>query len=155
MLFLRTLQHAGKDLLLFTCMFSIVFMAFLTLVYLLFTSKLSNCSSLLQTAEMLFEMTLTKFDAHELHEAAAFLGPFCFSLFIFIVVFVCMSMLLTIINDSFRFVRENAKVKSNEDQHILSFMFSKFQQWIDIENFILIYDEKERYCFYFMSIDRF
>ncbi|CAF3781590.1 unnamed protein product [Rotaria sp. Silwood1] len=155
MLFLRTIQHAGKDLLLFTCMFSIVFMAFLTLVYLLFTSKLSNCSSLLQTAEMLFEMTLTKFDAHELHEAAAFLGPFCFSLFIFIVVFVCMIMLLTIINDSFRFVRENAKVKSNEDQHILSFMFSKFQQWIDIENFILIYDEKERYCFYFMSIDRF
>ncbi len=51
-------------------------------------------------------------------------------IFIFLVVFVCMSMFLTIINESFRTVRNNAKIKSNEDQHILSFIWNKFQQWI-------------------------
>jgi hypothetical protein len=46
-----------------------------------------NCASLLYTAQMLFEVTLMKFDASELHEAAPFLGPFCFTLFILLLVF--------------------------------------------------------------------
>jgi hypothetical protein len=78
-------------------------------------------------------MASMKFNINDLTEASPFLGPFCFSLFIFIVVFICMSMLLTIIIGSFRFVRDNAKRKSNQDQHILSFMFYKFQRWMSIE----------------------
>jgi len=109
MIFTKTLQHARKELISFSMMFSIVFMAFLTLFYLLFVSKLSNCASLLHTAEMLFEMTLMNFNAYELSGASAFLGPFCFSLFILLVVFVCMSMFSTIIYDSFRIVRDNSK----------------------------------------------
>jgi hypothetical protein len=109
-------------------------MAFVILFYLLFLSKIWSCSSLLQTAQMLFEMASMKFNINDLTEASPFLGPFCFSLFIFLVVFVCMSMLLTIIIGSFRFVRDNAKIKSNEDQHMLSFMFYKFQRLMGIEN---------------------
>jgi hypothetical protein len=71
-------------------------------------------------------MTLMKFDAYELSDAAPFLGPFCFSLFIFLVVFVCLSMFLTIIGDNFRTVRDNAKLHSNEDSQILNFMLRKF-----------------------------
>ncbi|CAF0990669.1 unnamed protein product [Adineta steineri] len=37
-------------------------------------------------------MTLIKCDASEMTEANAFLGPFCFTLFIFLVVFVCLSL---------------------------------------------------------------
>lgn len=136
MFFCKTLQHASKDLFSFACMFSFVFVAFLTLFYLLFVSKLSNCSSLLQTAEMLFEMILMKFDAHKLSDASAFLGPLSFSLFIFFAVFICMSMFITIINDSFRAAREDAKAKSNTDQHILSFMLHKFQRWIGMKTFV-------------------
>ncbi len=106
-------------------MFSIVFMAFICLFYLLFISQISTCASFSQTAEMLFEMTLMKFDTSELIEASAFLGPFCFSLFIFLVVFVCMSMFLSIINESFRRARENV----NDNQEIFSFMWNKFQRW--------------------------
>ena len=132
LLFIRTLQHASRALLSFALMFSIVFTAFLTLFYLLFVSQMWSCSSVLQTAGMLFEMILMKFDGHELSEAGSFLGPFSFTLFIVIVVFVCMSMFLTIINDSFRFVRDNAKVQSKDDRHIIRFMFYKFQRWIGV-----------------------
>jgi hypothetical protein len=132
LLFIQALQHASRALLGFAIMFSIVFMAFVTLFYLLFVSKLEGCSSLFQTVGMLFEMTLLKFDVHDLTGAAAFLGPFCFSLFIFIVVFICMSMLLTIVNQSFRYVRNNAKMTSKEDQHMLSYMIIKFQRWIGL-----------------------
>ena len=126
-LFIRTLKYAGKELISFSMMFSIVFISFLSLFYLLFVSEISTCSTLLHTAQMLFEMSLLKFDARDLTEASAFLGPLCFSLFILIVVFVCMSMFLSIINGSFRRARDDIK---NEDEEIFAFMFDKFQRWI-------------------------
>ena len=91
-LFIQTLKYAEKALISFSMMFSIVFISFLCLFYLLFTSKISSCSTLLGTAQMLFQMTCMKFDVHDLSGAAAFLGPFCFAIFIVLVVFVCMNM---------------------------------------------------------------
>ncbi|CAF0955523.1 unnamed protein product [Adineta steineri] len=91
-LFAETLKYCAKALISFSLMFAIIFIAFLCLFYLLFVSKLSSCSSLLTTAQMLFEMTLMKFDASEISGADAFLGPFCFTLFMLLVVFVCLSL---------------------------------------------------------------
>ena len=54
---------------------------------------------------MLFEMILIKFDARQLINAASFLGLFSSTLFVLIVVFVCMSMFLSIINQRFRQAR--------------------------------------------------
>jgi hypothetical protein len=150
-IFLKTLQYACKQLISFGMMFSILFMAFVILFYLLFVSKLSSAASLLQTSQMLFQMILMNFNAYELIEADAFLGPFCFSLFVFLVVFVCMSMFLTIINHSFRFVRDNAKYDSNENQHTLSFMWNKFQQWIGIERFLI--NEKNEFFFFCKALE--
>ncbi|CAF4098382.1 unnamed protein product [Adineta steineri] len=89
-LFAEILKYCAKELILFSIMFTIIFISDLSLFYLLFVSKLSSCSSLLTTAQMLFEMTLMKFDASEIMGADAFLGPFCFALFMFLVVFVCL-----------------------------------------------------------------
>ncbi|UJR08983.1 hypothetical protein I4U23_013233 [Adineta vaga] len=131
-LFTKTLEHARRDLISFLGMFSFVFMAFLALFYLLFIGKLWSCSTLLHTAQMLFEMMLMKFDAHELQDAAPFLGPFVFSLFILLIVFVCMSMFVTIVNDSFRTVRDIANGMPNEDEVVLEYMIQKFRQWIGL-----------------------
>ncbi len=129
-LFIQTLEYAGKELISFAMMFSIVYMSFVCLFYLLFVSKLGSCSSLLGTSQMVFEMASMKFDTHELSGAAAFLGPFCFSLFIILVVFVCMSMFISIINQNFRRARKNVNDKNN--QEIFSFMLNKFQRWTGI-----------------------
>jgi hypothetical protein len=120
-LFSETLRYAGKELLSFSLMFSIIFLSFLCLFYFLFISKLSSCSSLLHTTQMLFEITLFKFDSGQLTGAAIFLGPFCFSLFIILVVFICMSMFLSIINDSFHLAGQNL----NDEPEIFSFMLKK------------------------------
>ncbi len=53
-LFTETLGHVRKDLMVFSLMFSIVFMAFLILFYFLFLGQMWSCSTLLHTAEMLF-----------------------------------------------------------------------------------------------------
>ena len=126
-LFSQTLRNSGKALLSFSMMFAIVFIAFLCLFYFLFNSRMWSCSSLLHTAQTLFEMILMQFDASELIDAAAFLGPFCFSLFILLVVFVCMSMFLSIINDSFRRARES--VNRSNDEDIFSFRLERFLRW--------------------------
>ncbi|CAF0959779.1 unnamed protein product [Adineta steineri] len=109
----------------FSFMFSIVFMSFLSLFYLLFTSSIASCSSLLSTAQMLFEITLMSFDATDFTGADPFLGPFCFSVFIIIVVFICLSMFISILNDGFHHVEETPI----EDQQILSYMLKKFLNW--------------------------
>ncbi|CAF1401522.1 unnamed protein product [Adineta steineri] len=146
-LFTETLQHAKKDLFSFMIMFFFIFMAFLTLFYLLFMDKIWSCSTLLHTAQMLFEMMLMKFDAYELTNAAPILGPICFSLFFLFVVFICMTMFITIVSDSFRIVRKNTKVNYNEDQAIFEFMLRKLQRWIgwrklyDAESFEQNYEQ--------------
>ncbi|CAF3583489.1 unnamed protein product, partial [Adineta steineri] len=57
--------------------------------------------------------------------ADPFLGPFCFSIFIIIVVFICLSMFISILNDGFHHAEQN----SIEDQQILSYMLKKFLNW--------------------------
>ena len=125
-LFIKTLQYSGKALLSFGLMFSIIFFGFVFLFYFLFISKMQSCATLLDTIQMLFEMTVMKFDTHELVGAAAFLGPFCFSLFIIIVVFICVNMFLSIINQNFRIVR---KTVIDNEHEIFSFMLKRFQNW--------------------------
>lgn len=129
LLFVETIRHSAKDLLSFSLMFSIVFASFMCLFYLLFSSKLFVCGSLLRTAEMLSEMTLMQFDAHDLADASSFLGPFSFSLFIFVVVFVCMSMFITIINDSFRYVHDHLRNDSDDEENIIIYTVNTFLHW--------------------------
>ncbi|UJR16137.1 hypothetical protein I4U23_003048 [Adineta vaga] len=143
LLFLTTIRHAAKELLSFSMMFSIMFTSFICLFYFLFISKLSTCSSIFQTTRMLFEMTLMKFDAYELVDASSFLGPFCFSLFILLMVFVCLSMFITIINDSFRFARDNLHKHQTEDEQIIGYMIKKFRRWIGHSNQIEIIEERD------------
>ena len=126
-LFTDTLRHASQDLLSFWAMFSIVFVAFLCLFYFIFVSALASCATLLQTARMLFEMSLMKFDSHGLVDSHPLLGPVSFTLFIFVVVFICMSMFITIVSESFRAVRDDAQLQSQDDRHLLSYLFRKCQ----------------------------
>ena len=124
-IFLQTLSNATKELLSFSVMFAIVFMSFINLFYLLFVSKIWSCSDLLSTAQMLFEVTLMKFDTAELLDADAVLGPLCFTIFIVITVFICLSMFLTIINENFRRARE----QRNRGAEMLSFIWTRFVRW--------------------------
>lgn len=122
-LFVETLKRSTKELISFSMMFSIVFISFICLFYFLFHSQIFSCSTFVETTQMLFEMSLSKFDANELVAASPVLGPICFSLFIFVVFFVCMSMFLSIIGDNFRVVRDEAK-KNREE--IFSFIWDRF-----------------------------
>ena len=124
----ETLQYARKDLFGFLFSFSIVFLAFLALFYLLFASKMWACANLLHTVQTLFEMILLKFDASEITSADAFLGPFAFTLFVLLLVFIGITMFISIINNSFRTVRKRIRMNANDDDQIFAFMWNRFLQ---------------------------
>ncbi|CAF0742236.1 unnamed protein product [Didymodactylos carnosus] len=126
-----TLQTAARDLLSFGFMFSIVFVAFLCLFYLLFVTTLWECSDFLKAAQMCFEMMLLKFNVSDLMRAGPILGPLCFSMFIVFVVFICMNMFISIINDYFKQVRSDIAKQSNEYE-MMTFMINKFKKWTGI-----------------------
>ena len=91
----QTLRHALKDLLHYALMYSLVFIAFVSLFYLLFVSQSVS------TAEMLIKILLLKHDVENLSTADRSLGPFCLALFIILMIFVGLTMFLSIINASF------------------------------------------------------
>lgn len=124
-LFDQTLKHSANDLGHFALMFFFIFLSFVCLFYLLFSSQVRSYATFTTTAQMLFEMSLSKFDAKELLNADSFLGPFCFSLFTIVIVFICMGMFVSIINDSFQSVR---KKKDNQPE-VYSHMLKKFLRW--------------------------
>lgn len=117
-LFLRTLRRAAPDLMSFGAMYSIVFSSFVSLFYLLFHSNVNACATWSRTASMLFEMSLLKFENGQLTDAGSFLGPFTFSLFVFVIVFVCLTMFLSILNEHFHNARKH-------DRHRLLWQFVK------------------------------
>lgn len=121
-----TLRYVGKDLFFFTASFAIITTAFIALFYLVFTSKISTCSSVLRTAQMIFEMILMKFDASEIRAADDVLGPICFTLFIFLIVFIGMTMFISIISDGFRSIRERNRADFKTDFEIFEFMWDRF-----------------------------
>jgi hypothetical protein len=114
-----TLAYAARDLISFTLMFSIIYMGYLSLFYLLFFSKLWSCADLLKTAQMLFEMMLLKYNVSDLDAADSFLGPFCFTLFIIFVVFICMNM-----------VCRKQKVKENQYEIFLFLVYFDYSGFI-------------------------
>ncbi|UJR27882.1 hypothetical protein I4U23_009147 [Adineta vaga] len=128
----NTLKRAARELMSFSMMFSVIFMAFLTLFYLQFVPYIWECSSLLHTAQMLFEMLLLKFDATEIKNAAPFLGPLYFTLFILFVVFVCINMFVSIINDNFRRVRADVYKVHSDYQGVLINLTKKFRRWFGL-----------------------
>ena len=118
------LRSAAKDLLCVTCLFLVIFTAFLVLFYLLFGLK-----SLLYTTQMLVKLILLKLDATTLAAVNSELGPFSLALFIFFVVFVGMSMFVSIISASFRTARQRAEVNPKEDSEIFTLLWNRFQGW--------------------------
>ena len=131
----NTLQRASGELVSFSYMFSIIFIAFLILFYLQYSALIFDCSSVLRTAQMLFEILLLKFDAGEIRSAGSFLGPFYFTLYVLFIVFVCINMFVSIINDNFRFVRDDVHRIVNDDQDIFIDFLLKLKRWCSKSDF--------------------
>ena len=66
--FARTLKHAAPSLVSFGVMFSVLFMAFTSSGYFLFSKEMSDFKTVISVMESLYSMLIGKFDVHQMEE---------------------------------------------------------------------------------------
>uniref|UniRef100_A0A4W4H2S9 Polycystin-2 n=1 Tax=Electrophorus electricus TaxID=8005 RepID=A0A4W4H2S9_ELEEL len=106
-----TVSRCAKDLLGFSIMFFIVFLAYAQLAYLVFGTQLTDFSTFQACIFTQFRIILGDFDFAEIEEADKVLGPIYFTTFVFFIFMILLNMFLAVINDTY------SEVKADMAQH--------------------------------------
>lgn len=121
----RTIRYAINELLHFSSIFALLFLAFLFLFYLLFISETFATSSFFRTGQMLFEMLLLNFDGKTLFKTETFVASICLTFFIFFVVFFGLTIFISIMQKSFRHVRQTICFENDDDSEMFAFIWNQ------------------------------
>jgi hypothetical protein len=113
-LFTRTLSTAKAPLLSFMMVFSIFYIAYCSIYYLVFGSTMYDYRSMISTIESLFNTLLGGFDFNSIEHADRLFGPALFFSFMLIMVMILMNIFLTILMDAFAEVQGDENLKANE-----------------------------------------
>lgn len=109
-----TLSRCAKDVLGFSVMFMIVFLAYAQLGYLLFGSMVDDYKTFAISIFTLFRIILGDFDFNAILDAHRILGPIFFLTYVFFVFFVLLNMFLAIINDTYSEVKSDMSTQKSE-----------------------------------------
>jgi len=109
-----TLSRCAKDVLGFSVMFMIVFLAYAQLGYLLFGSLVNDYKTFAISIFTLFRIILGDFDFNAILDAHRILGPIFFLTYVFFVFFVLLNMFLAIINDTYSEVKSDMSTQKSE-----------------------------------------
>ncbi|CAF1031844.1 unnamed protein product [Adineta ricciae] len=109
-----TLSRCAKDVLGFSVMFMIVFLAYAQLGYLLFGTMVDDYKTFAISIFTLFRIILGDFDFNAILDAHRILGPIFFLTYVFFVFFVLLNMFLAIINDTYSEVKNDMTTQKSE-----------------------------------------
>ena len=124
-----TLKYGAKDLIAFSFVLAFIWLAFVQLMFLVFSINIQGYSTFIKAMETSFQVVLGKFNVSVYTVANPVLGPMIFAAYNIILVFVSINMFISIIVDSFGQVRIDAAKSGNEFDlvdFILSTVKSKF-----------------------------
>ncbi|CAF1290241.1 unnamed protein product [Rotaria sordida] len=125
-----TLSRCAKDVLGFSVMFMIVFLAYAQLGYLLFGTMIDDYKTFAISIFTLFRIILGDFDFNAILTAHRILGPIFFLTYVFFVFFVLLNMFLAIINDTYSEVKSDMTTQKSEFE--LSDYFKKsYERMLD------------------------
>ena len=120
-----TLRYCLKDLISFSFIFVIVWLAFVQLMYLTFNEKTIGYSTFVKSMETCFQIIMGKFAVGPMIEANQLLGPLYFSVYNIMVVFILIGMYITIISNGFSGVRAatlNAPEDPEKDANVVDYV---------------------------------
>ncbi|CAF1236168.1 unnamed protein product [Adineta ricciae] len=130
-----TLKRCARQLLGFLLMFSIVFIAFVSLYYLLFHAYVKEYSSWSETSWSCFEMIALHFTTiYELSHLNAFIAGISLFLFVFLGVFMLSNMFISIIVDNFNKLRQE-QLKQENEVELIQFMTTKTKRWLGLQSY--------------------
>ena len=97
----ETFRKSFAELAGISAMFLNLFLAFLQILYLFYNEKTPGFATLVSSMETCFQILLGKFDVRPLLESNALLGPLVFSGYNIAVLFVILSIFVTVLSDSY------------------------------------------------------
>ena len=125
-----TLAKSARQLVGFFVMSSFVFLAFVSLFYLLFHTQIQQYATWSETASTCFQMVTLDFSTIEdLKKISPFIAGLCLFLFVFLAVFLLSSMCVSIIVDNFNSIRQEQLKQPNEVE-MIRFIRTKIRQWM-------------------------
>nr|AKN21732.1 PKD2L-2 [Schmidtea mediterranea] len=141
---ISTLNYCLKDLVGFSLMFFIVFLAFAQAGYLIFGSQLANYREFYICIFTLFRIILNDCNFKELLPLNPILGPLYFILYVFFVFFILFNMFLAILDDAYGDIKEELEEKENEfeitdflkekSRKVFEKLHLKREKIVDLEN---------------------
>ncbi|XP_013422214.1 uncharacterized protein LOC106182109 [Lingula anatina] len=127
----RVMKGAAKPLGYFFISAGIVFFAFVQLAYIMFHTVLLDFMSIITTVETLLVMLMNKFDFFAFNDADRVFGPIFFMIYTVTVSFILISMMLSIIMETYTSVRSDLDKKGN-DYEIIDFTIRRLKAFIGI-----------------------
>ena len=109
-----TLRHCLKEMVGFTVVFSIIWLSFVQIMYLILNEKMANYSTFVKAMETTFAIMLGKFDVNPLLMADKVFGPVLFAFYNLMIVLISLNIFISLITDAFVQVRKDSDKLSNE-----------------------------------------
>ncbi|XP_066430192.1 polycystin-2 isoform X1 [Eleutherodactylus coqui] len=109
-----TMSRCAKDILGFSIMFFIIFLAYAQFAYLVFGTQVDDFSSFQDCIFTQFRIILGDFNFTEIEEANRILGPIYFTSFVFFMFFILLNMFLAIICDTYSEVKTDMAQQKSE-----------------------------------------
>ncbi|XP_071973028.1 polycystin-2 isoform X2 [Engystomops pustulosus] len=109
-----TMSRCAKDILGFSIMFFIIFLAYAQFAYLVFGTQVDDFSSFQDCIFTQFRIILGDFNFTEIEEANRILGPIYFTSFVFFMFFILLNMFLAIISDTYSEVKTDMAQQKSE-----------------------------------------
>ncbi|XP_063773052.1 polycystin-2 isoform X2 [Pseudophryne corroboree] len=109
-----TMSRCAKDILGFSIMFFIIFLAYAQFAFLVFGSQVDDFRTFQDCIFTQFRILLGDFNFTEVEEANRILGPIYFTSFVFFMFFILLNMFLAIISDTYSEVKTDMAQQKSE-----------------------------------------
>ena len=119
-----TLKYCAEELIALGFTAVIILVSFMQLFYFIFQNQVAYFSSLSKSMTTCFQIILGKFSVDLLLESDSTLGPIIYILFNIMMVFIILTLFISIMNDAFKVVRE----RDNNDYHLMNSIRKKMKQ---------------------------
>lgn len=123
-----TMKASVKDLLHFSVIFNIVFLAFIQLFYMIYVANIKSFKNFVTACESGIVMMMGKFDIYAMQAAQPVLTQIFIFLYVVMITFIVVNMFLSILNETFTSVRVDANKQAN-DYEIVQFMIGRLKMW--------------------------
>jgi hypothetical protein len=110
----QTLKICFGELLSFSCIFFVVWIAFVQLMYLIYGSHIKGYATFINSMETTFQVMLGKIDTRQTMMSNPTVTPFIIAAYNMAIVYIILNIFISIVTEAFVVVRGEAKKNPNE-----------------------------------------